>query len=324
MMTFVRTAELLYESVALIRAVEERVIEEYPTRRIRMPVHLSIGQEGVAAGLMVGSRTTDTVIGTHRSHAFYLAKGGDLQALVDELYSLPSGCSLGRGGSMHLTDQEVGFLGSTAVLGGGVPISVGLAFANRARQVDDVVYAITGDGGVDEGSFYEALNLASLWSLPVIFVVENNGYSTLTSQANRQAVTDILSKSEAFGVPASRFCGSDTVGLSAHAAPVVMRSRRGEGPQLIEVTTHRHLGHVGISSDWGSGRPLSAEPDWSVVDPLARHHWINHVASERLDAVLDRVKTRIDLAFRSAIDRFELMNREMKLEAPPSPDSASV
>lgn len=288
-----------------------------------MAVHLSIGQEGVAVGVVGHSRPGDLMVGTHRSHAFYLAKGGDLKSFVDELYSLPTGCTYGRGGSMHLADASVGFLGASAVLGGGVPIALGLAFAKKEQASDDVVFAVTGDGGVDEGSFYESLNLAALWELPVIFVVENNGYSTFTPVVSRQARVDILEKSRAFGVPASRLDGCDTEGLAVQVSEIVNGCREGNGPHLIEVLTHRRLAHVGIVSDWGAGRDPAAEPDWNAVDPLAPAFWKKLPHAEQLE-IHARLTEHVDHAFRSAIERFEDMNQVAKLEAPPAPNPSAV
>ena len=316
-----RAAEL-YERMALIRRVEERLIDEYGSRRLRMALHLSIGQEGVAVGVLDESRASDTVIGTHRSHAIYLAKGGDLQALIDEFYSLPTGCSAGVGGSMHLSDPDVGLLGSTAVLGGGVPIAVGGALAHRRAGRGDIAFAFTGDGGVDEGSFWESLNLAALLRLPVLFVVENNGYSTLTTQPARQASVDIVAKCRAFGVEALAADGNDVLGLAATVAGLVGRLREGEGPFVLEARTFRYVAHVGVVSDWGAGRPLADRDQWPACDPLVRFADSKTLPAGELADIGARVDKVVDEAFATSIAAFETLNAVEQLEAPPPPGSA--
>jgi len=309
----------LYERIALIRRVEERLIHEYGSRRLRMPLHLSIGQEAAAVGVLYASRARDTVVGTHRSHAIYLAKGGGLQAMIDELYSLPTGCSGGLGGSMHLSDPGAGLLGSTAVLGGGVPISVGSALAHRWAGEGNIAFAFTGDGGVDEGSFWESLNLAALLRLPVLFAVENNGYSTLTAQHSRQASVDIVAKCRAFGVESLSADGNDVVSLAATAADLVSRLRGGEGPFVLELRTFRQVAHVGVVADWGAGRPLGEYQQWPSCDPLVRFEQSTALSGAQLSAVRAGVDRQVDAAFAGAIAAFEALNAVMQLPAPPPP-----
>jgi TPP-dependent pyruvate/acetoin dehydrogenase alpha subunit len=318
------TPEALYERMCLIRRVEERIIAEYASRRIRMPVHLSIGQESVAVGVLVGSRPTDTVIGTHRSHAVYLAKGGDLQAMIDEFYSLNTGCSRGAGGSMHLASPDVGLLGSTAVLGGGVPIAVGTAFGHRHAGRGDVAFALVGDGATDEGSFWESLNLAAVLRLPVLFVVENNGYSTLSPLDARQASPDVVAKSEAFGVPAASLDGDDVVALNRAVSAAVGRVRGGDGPQLLEALTFRYVAHVGVVSDFGVGRPSHLAEQWPSRDPLQRFEQAGVAPPDRLAAIRAEVDERVDHAFGRSIRRFEEVNAVAQLAAPPPPNPSRV
>lgn len=306
----------------LIRRVEERLIDEYGSRRLRMPLHLSIGQEAAAVGVLHASRAEDTVVGTHRSHAIYLAKGGDLQALIDEFYSLPTGCSGGVGGSMHLADPSVGLLGSTAVLGGGVPLSVGGAFAHRHAGRGNIAFAFTGDGGVDEGSFWESVNLAAVLRLPVLFVVENNGYSTLTTQESRQASADIVAKCRAFGVESLVADGNDVLATAHTVAGLVRRLRQGEGPFVAEVRTFRFVAHVGVVSDWGAGRPLSELEQWPACDPLVRFEQAGELSGGELSAVHARVDARVKAAFATAITAFEALNSIEQLAAPPPPSSS--
>jgi pyruvate dehydrogenase E1 component alpha subunit len=317
-------AAVLYERMCLIRRVEERVIEEYASRRIRMAVHLSNGQEAVAVGVLAAATPHDTTVGTHRSHAVYLAKGGDLQAFVDELYSLPTGCSGGFGGSMHLSAPDVGMLGATAVLTGAVPVVVGTAFAHQRAADGTIAYAFTGDGGIDEGAFWESLNLAALLRLPVLFVVENNRYSTLTHQARRQANPDVVRKAEAFGVPSRRIDGNDVVQVANAAVEATEAMRQGGGPRLLEALTFRFVAHVGVESDWGSGRPLDELAAWPGCDPLARLRATELLGEGEVAAMEASVAERVDAAFHTAIGRFEDLNASMQLAAPPPPDPGRV
>ncbi|MGH9165245.1 MAG: thiamine pyrophosphate-dependent dehydrogenase E1 component subunit alpha [Acidimicrobiales bacterium] len=314
----------LYRAMRLVRRVEERLIEEYASRRIRMALHLSIGQEAVAVGVLLGARPTDTVVGTHRSHAVYLAKGGSLQAMVDEFYSLPTGCSRGVGGSMHLADPDVGMLGSSAVLGGGVPMAVGGAYAHARAGQGDVAFAFTGDGGVDEGSFWESLNLAALLALPVLFVVENNGYSTLTPQSARQARPDVVAKAAAFGVPSVRVDGNDALAVAGLTADLVSRLRAGGGPRLVEATTFRYVAHVGVTSDRGTGRPESEWDAWPDCDPLVGLARSGLVDDGERAAIHAGVEVRVEAAFGATIAAFEAHNAVERLEAPPAPDPSRV
>lgn len=312
----------MYERMYLIRCVEERLISEYGSRRLRMALHLSIGQEAVAVGLLGAARSTDTVVGTHRSHAIYLAKGGGLQEMIDEFYSLPTGCSHGVGGSMHLSAPEAGMLGATAVLGGGVPIAVGGGFAHQRAGEGNISFAMTGDGGVDEGSFWEALNLAALLRLPVLFVVENNGYSTLTPQRARQAAVDMSAKASSFGVGSASVDGNDVIEVDRVVSGMVEQLRAGEGPLVVEARTFRYVAHVGVVSDWGNGRPLPEREVWPACDPLVRLEQAGVVPGDELASVRSRVQVAVDDAFVAAIAAFEARNAVEHLEAPPPPSAS--
>lgn len=315
---------LLYERMYRIRRVEEQLIEEYGSRRIRMAVHLSIGQEAASVGVMSTVDASDTVVGTHRSHALYLAKGGDLQAMIDEFYSLPSGCSSGVGGSMHLSAPDVGMLGATAVLGGGVPIAVGAALAHKRDGSGRISIAYTGDGGIEEGSFWESLNLAAVLRLPVLFLVENNGYSTLTPQAARQAHLDLMAKGAAFGVESVRVDGNDVMEVAAMAADVVARLRAGQGPFLLEAVTFRYVAHVGVVSDWGAGRPLEECERWPACDPLVRFEQQQVLTPGELAAIRTEIDAGVERAFDRAIEGFETVNAFEQLPAPPPPNPTRV
>jgi pyruvate dehydrogenase E1 component alpha subunit len=319
----------LYEKMFLIREVEQRLRAEYAGRNIRGPIHLSIGQEGVAAGVLVAAEAGDVCVSTHRNHAHYIAKGGSVEQMIDELYGLPTGCSGGAGGSMHLYDDAVGMWGSSAILGGSIPLALGLALAKKMNQDGGVAIAFSGDGGTDEGSFWEALNLAALIELPVLFVVEQNELSTNTPLTARQAQLDLRSKSTAFGVPAELTDGDDAIGVHAIASEMLAAVRRDRRPRLLEATTSRLCAHVGpaVSIDDPKG-PYS---DWSARvarEPLRRFR--TRVENDapavlrQLAAVESAVKARVDEAFRVAKQAFDDMNAVAGLKAPPPPNPDRV
>ena len=176
----------LYKSMLRIRMVEESIAHKYSEQKMRCPTHLSIGQEAIAVGVCSNLNKEDLVLSTHRAHAHYLAKGGDLRAMLAEIYGKVTGCSKGMGGSMHLIDKSAGFMGSTAIVGNTIPVAVGLAFSMNYRKRDSISCVFFGDGATEEGSFYESLNFAILHQLPVLFICENNLYSVYSSLDVRQ------------------------------------------------------------------------------------------------------------------------------------------
>jgi len=264
------TLRTLYTTMLRIRKLEERIAEllQSPSE-IVCPVHLYTGQEAVATGFCANLRREDYVFSTHRSHGHYIAKGGDLGALMAELYGKATGCSRGRGGSMHLASPDMGLPGSSAIVAGTIPIAVGAALALSLKKSDGVAVSFFGDGAVGEGTFYESLNLASLKKLPVIFVCENNLYSTHMPVAACLAATEIYKKAEAFCLPGTRVDGNNVIKVYQAAREAVAAARRGEGPALIECLTYRWRGHVGPSYDLDRGLRKQEELDyWMKKDPV--------------------------------------------------------
>jgi len=261
----------LYRALYRVRRLEEEVARVYATDKIKSPVHLSIGQEAVSVGVCDALRPSDVVFGTYRGHALYLAKGGDLNAMVAELYGKATGCTKGKGGSMHLIDPEAGVMGMSAVVGTTIANAAGYAYAFKARRSDAVVASFFGDGASEEGVFAETLNFAVLKQLPVLFVCENNGYAIHTPQARRQGKADIRGRAEAYGLPAERLDGNDVVGLRQRTAEVVAGIRAGDGPHFFEVTTYRWREHVGPGGDYQLGyRPLAECEPWVAADPVRK------------------------------------------------------
>lgn len=259
----------MYIAMLRIRLFEERVAELILHEEIKCPTHLYIGQEAVAAGVCASLVRGDFVFSTHRSHGHYLAKGGDLKQLMAELYGKATGCSRGRGGSMHLVSPDVGLAGSSAIVGGTIPLAVGAALAFEMNRKDNVAVAFFGDGAVGEGVFYEALNFASLKRLPVIFVCENNLYSTHMPINACLADTEIFRKAALFNIPGVRVDGNDVAAVYSVARTAVKAARGGKGPTLLECMTYRWRGHVGPHCDLDKGLRSQQELDsWMAKCPV--------------------------------------------------------
>ena len=257
-------AELLemYTTMLRIRRVQEKIAEILVNGEIKCPTHLYIGQEAVAAGVCANLRKDDYVFSNHRNHGHYIAKGGDVKALMAELFCKSTGCSRGRGGSMHLSSPDVGLPGSVAIVASTVPIAVGAALAFSMQQKDSVAVSFFGDGAINEGVWYEALNFASLKKLPVIFVCENNFYSTHMHVSACLADTDIYKKAEMFCMPGVRVDGTNVVKVYKAAKKAVEYARNCQGPTLIECITYRWRGHVGPDYDLGKGVRSKEELDY--------------------------------------------------------------
>ncbi|HYH39072.1 MAG TPA: thiamine pyrophosphate-dependent dehydrogenase E1 component subunit alpha [Azospirillum sp.] len=238
-----QTALELFRAMLRIRLVEEAVALRYGELEMRCPIHLSVGQEAVAVGLCAELRRTDQVLSTHRCHAHYLAKGGDLRAMIAELYGRETGCCGGRGGSMNLHEAEAGLLLSSPTIGSAIPVAVGAALAMRQAGQDGVAVTFFGDGAAEEGVLHEAMNFAALRSLPVLFVLENNLWSIVTALEQRQPGRPLADLARAHGIPAETVDGNDVLAMRAAAARAVARGRRGEGPGFLVCDTYRLRDH---------------------------------------------------------------------------------
>jgi TPP-dependent pyruvate/acetoin dehydrogenase alpha subunit len=261
----------LYQRMLTIRRVEEAIADAYPKQEMKCPIHLSIGQEAVPVGICAHLTREDRVWSTHRCHAHYLAKGGSLPKMIAELYGRATGCCQGKGGSMHLVDYEQGMMGSSALVGGTIPLAVGSGLKFSLAKKAHVSVAFFGDGATEEGPFYESMNFASLKKLPVIFAVENNNYATYSPQKARQANTSIAKRGEAFNIPSALVDGNDVLAVYKIAAEATERARAGKGPTLIEFTTYRFRDHVGPNYDVEVGYRTQTEVDeWMVKCPISR------------------------------------------------------
>lgn len=236
----------LFRSMLRIRRVQERIESEYMKDEMKTPVHLYIGQEAIAAAVCANLRDDDAVNSNHRSHGHYLAKGGDLPAMMAELFCKSTGCSKGYGGSMHLVDAAHGNMGTSAIVGGGIPIGTGQALAFRMRGLDRVSAVFFGDGAADEGTLYESVNFAMLKRLPVVYVLENNGWAVCSPTATRQQWDNVFHRgADPDLLFTAKLDGNDPEQVFETARKAVERARSGQGPSFIECVTYRILGHAG-------------------------------------------------------------------------------
>lgn len=260
----------LYTDMVKIRLFEEKVAELLQKKVIiKCPVHLYTGQEAVAVGACAHLRREDYVFSTHRSHGHFLAKGGDLKTLMAELYCKESGCSRGRGGSMHLASADTGLPGSSAIVGGTIPIAAGAAMAFKIQKSRNISVAFFGDGAANEGVFYESLNIATLMKLPIVFICENNLFSTHMPVSSCLADTRIYKKAEAAGLPGIRIDGNDVTEVFRITRQAATAARNGKGPTLIECMTYRWRGHVGPDYDTDKGLRSKKElQQWMEQCPI--------------------------------------------------------
>jgi pyruvate dehydrogenase E1 component alpha subunit len=289
----------LYYNMLFVRRAEERIQRQYHLREMRSPPHLYMGHEAVAAGVCAALRKDDVVFPYYRSHGWYLAKGGDLDAMMAELFGKETGCSGGWGGSMHLIDLAAGVMGTSAIVGGTISHAAGAALSFRLRGRDSVAVVSFGDGAIEEGVFHETLNFSSLRKLPVVFVCENNLYATNTHIRDRQARPEIHPHAERFGVPGVLADGNDVVAVHTEATKAVARARAGAGPTLLEFQTYRIFEHCGINEDHELGyRTLDEVRAWKAKGPLEKGRRL--VSEAEIQAMEAEISARIDRAFAHA------------------------
>lgn len=239
----------LVKKMLRIRGIEEELANRYKDQEMRCPMHLCIGQEAIAVGVCENLTSADKVFSNHRAHGHYLAKGGDAKAMVAEIYGRETGCCGGRGGSMHLIDLSVGFMGATPIVGGTVPLAVGAAWASVLKKTDNVAVIFLGDGCFEEGVVHESMNFAAMHKLPVIFICENNQFSVYTHIDLRQPDRPIYKIAEAHGLNAKLIDGNDIHQVIAASREMVGLARAGQGPQFLECKTYRWREHCGPDFD---------------------------------------------------------------------------
>ena len=285
-----------------IRLVEESIANKYSEQKMRCPTHLSIGQEAIAVGVCANLTSQDQVLSTHRAHAHYLAKGGCLNSMMAEIYGKASGCSKGMGGSMHLIDTSVGFMGSTAIVANTIPVAVGLALEKKLTRKKSIACVFFGDGATEEGAFYESVNFAIIHSLPILFICENNLYSVYSGLEVRQPMDRKIYKMvRAMGISAQHANGNDVEEVARkvkHAKTMILKSG---GPQFLEFDTYRWREHCGPNFDNNIGyREESEFLKWKKKDPLKNFYSEN--SQKYIDRKIDTISQEIDDAHQFADD----------------------
>jgi TPP-dependent pyruvate/acetoin dehydrogenase alpha subunit len=295
-----------HRTMRLSRRFEETVHEQFEEGQVPGPLHLSIGQEAVAVGACFDLRQTDAILSTHRGHHHCLAKGADPDRLMAELLGRTTGYSHGRGGSMHVAVPELGILGTNGIVGGGIPIATGAAYGMQAQGRDDVTICFFGEGAVATGVFGEALNLAALWRLPLVFICENNQYVELTPQTLHVA-GEIWRRGDPFGIPGERIDGNDVTVVTTAVSAAVARARAGGGPSLIEAVTYRWFGHY--AGDRAAYRSDDEVTEWRARDPLLRSRAaIGDEAADAIDAEVEQViGESLEFARRSPVTGTDLL-----------------
>lgn len=283
-----------------IRRVEEQVSEIYWSDKVKSPVHLSIGQEAVASGVCETLQPSDVVFGSYRGHHVYLAKGGDMNAMVAELFGKVTGCARGKGGSMHLIDLDHGVSGTSAVVGTTIANAVGAAYASKIQGLGKVVVAFFGDGAVDEGVFHESVNFAALKNVPLVLICENNQYAVHSDHLSRRLEDNLCQRVSTYGIPTERIEANDVLTINESVQSAVDDIREGNaGPRFFEIMTYRWMQHVGPGEDFKLGyrTPEERQP-WIDSDQLERIGRMLNVADRvRID---EEVKEEVARAFEFA------------------------
>jgi len=294
----VEVRKAIHRTMVKIRRFEERAVELFMAQELPGFLHSYLGQEAVAAGACACLREDDYITSTHRGHGHIIAKGLRLDHMMAELFAKTTGYCKGKGGSMHITDFSQGVLGANGIVAAGVPIATGAALSAQMRKSGQVVVCFFGDGASNQGAFYEAANLGAVWSLPVIYVCENNLYAVSTHQSHHQKVKDISTRAVAFGFPGISVDGNDPIAVYQAVAPAVHRARQGEGPTLVECKTYRWLGHY--VGDPASYRPPEEVAEWKARDPVPRYErYLEEqgvMSAVEMVSVHEQVKEELDAA----------------------------
>lgn len=298
-----RRLEELLRTMLLIRRFEETCAELYSASRIRGFVHLYVGEEAVATGVTTALDPDDWVVSTYREHGHALARGLPVDALMAEMFGKVTGCSRGRGGSMHLFDRSRNFVGGNAVVGGGLPIAVGLALADRMRGRSRATACFFGDGAVAEGEFHECLNLAALWRLPVVFCCENNRYAMGTSLQKEHAQTDLALRAASYGVAAWPVDGMDVLAVEESARRALAEVRGGAGPVFLELRTYRYRAHSMYDPDrYRDKAEISAWKEHDPIDGLCARMRVEGLLG---DGVRERLADEVAGIVAAAVDAAE-------------------
>ena len=303
----------MYKKMFEIRCFEEKVFELYAQNLVPGTIHLYAGEEAVAVGVCSNLRKDDYITSTHRGHGHCIAKGAEPKRIMAEILGKKTGYCKGKGGSMHIADFNVGMLGATAVVGAGLPIAVGAGVSIRLRGTANVVACFFGDGASNQGTFHEAINMAAIWKLPVIFVCENNVYAMGTRHSTVMLVENIADRAIAYGIPGVAVDGNNVLTVYEAAQKAVERARKGEGPTLIECKTYRHKGHSRI--DPAKYRPKEEVEEWLSKDPIKRFKQKLLQTKVLLEAEIQQIEERVSAEIEEAV--------KFAIESPhPSPEEA--
>ncbi len=303
----------MHRQMLRIRHFEEKVYELYGQNLVPGTIHLYVGQEAVAVGVCTNLRKDDYITSTHRGHGHCIAKGADLRKVMAEILGKKTGYCKGKGGSMHIADFSIGMLGATAVVGAGIPIAVGAGLSIKLRGTDQVVACFFGDGASNQGTFHESINMAAIWSLPVIFVCENNLYAMGTRQSMVMKIENIADRATAYGILGATVDGNDVLAVYEAAHEAVDRARHGEGPTLIECKTYRHKGHSRF--DPATYRPKAEVEEWLRKDPIPRFKAKLQKMKLLTDQEAEKLEREVILAVEEAV--------KFAMESPfPAPEEA--
>lgn len=303
----------MYTKMLTIRRFEERMLEQQAAGALPGGVHTYIGEEAVAVGICAHLRSDDYITSTHRGHGHIIAKGGEAKLMMAELFGKKTGYCKGKGGSMHIADFSIGILGANGIVGGGLPIATGAGLAAKLRGSDQVAVCFFGDGAASQGTFHEAVNLAAVWKLPVVYVCENNKYAVTTPAAKVISVEDVADRGAAYGIPGVAVDGQDVMAVYEVAEAAVKRAREGGGPSLLECKTYRFMGHMGGADPVGDGYRRQAElEEWQRRDPIS-----SFAASlQERDLLTSEEATGIDAKIKAELDQAVAFAEQSPLPAP--------
>ncbi len=294
----------LYTCMLKIRLFEEKVAELFAAGKIPGFVHLYIGEEAVATGVCASLHDQDYITSTHRGHGHLIAKGGDLKLMMAELFGKKTGYCKGKGGSMHIADVDLGIMGANGIVGGGPPLAAGAALAAQYRGTDHVAVCFFGDGAINEGSFHESVNLASIWKLPVLFVCENNQYAMSMSSKRSVNIKDLAVRASSYGIPGKTIDGNDFLEVYS-AVKEAKEYVKKTGPMLLVSNTYRFKGHS--KSDANKYRSKEEIEEWKGLDPLPRFRaWLEKekiLSAHDLDSIerqaFDEIEAAVEFASQS-------------------------
>lgn len=290
----------LYRKLSMIRRFEEKVDELFRQGKIKGAIHVSVGEEAVAVGVAEALKEKDLVMATHRGHGHCIAKGGDISRMMAELFGRSTGYCRGKGGSMHIIDVKKGMLGAVGIVGAGLPIATGVGVAIKMQKTRQVCVCLFGDGASNGGMFHEALNVAALWKLPIVFVCENNLYGLSVSMKKSSAVKDIAVRAKAYDIPGAVVDGMDVLAVWKATEKAVKRARDGRGPSLLECKTYRFLGHSRGDPPYGPYRTQEELETWKKRDPFLLLIEQGGLTSNEVERIDNEVSEVVEEAVRFA------------------------